>query len=450
MGCSPTLLDDESTGEPEPADAEPSLPPQSPSGTAPRHGVDLQQRSSSGGLSPHPDHCDDNQASDPEEHYPLTPDDRGEKGSEEGPAALPQAQESAAGPPTLPDDEGNNGHELADASPPMQPPAGRDQASGRGRSTRPFRQCRRRDADEEEDSVYSNAEHSEDDVVQPPPRKRRRGATCGDSRRPRRQRGTAHPPPSPEGGTEMDGTAAATFEEWPLGDTVLKRVTKDGSPPTFMVEFTWDLCAEHATCEEWPLGDAVLKRVIVDGSPPTFMVQFTWDPRAEHGAGYYGTDNQGTSAKSHRPARQKSNGITKHKDKLTSTSRRARYTLADDAEILRLKGQGLPWTEIAEQFPGRSAGAIEVRYHTKLKTAGLSRSGSRQLCDSVVGDDSGEEEEWEVEEICGDRTQDDGDLEPLVRWKGGEETWEPYENMAETEALDVYERLHGRVTVDTV
>lgn len=24
----------------------------------------------------------------------------------------------------------------------------------------------------------------------------------------------------------------------------------------------------------------------------------------------------------------------------------------------------------------------------------------------------------------------------------GEETWEPYENMAETEALDEYERLH--------
>jgi hypothetical protein len=69
-----------------------------------------------------------------------------------------------------------------------------------------------------------------------------------------------------------------------------------------------------------------------------------------------------------------------------------------------------------------------VRYYTKLKG----------------------EEEWEVEEICGDRTRDDGDLELLVRWKGGEETWEPYENVAETEALDKYERLHGPVTVDTV
>ena len=125
------------------------------------------------------------------------------------------------------------------------------------------------------------------------------------------------------------------------------------------------------------------------------------------------------------PARQKSN--TKHKNTPTSTPRRARYTPADDVKILRLKGQGLSWTKIAEQFPGRSAGALEVRYHTKLKTA-----------------------EWQVEEICGKRTRDDGAVELLVKWKGGEETWEPYENMAETKTLDKYERLHGRVIVDTV
>ncbi|KAK4098109.1 hypothetical protein N658DRAFT_544685 [Parathielavia hyrcaniae] len=261
VACSPTLLDG-STGEPEPADAEPSLLPQSQSGTAPCRGVDPQQRSSSGGPRPHPDHCDDdNQASDLEECHPLTPDDREEKGSEEGPVALPQAQESAAGPPTLPDDEGNNGHELADASPPMQPPAGRDQASGRGRGTRPFRQCRRRrDADEEEDSMYSNAKHSEDDV-QPPPRKRRRGGTCGDSARgaprsslrPRLQRGTIHPPPSPERDIKVDRTPAASYEEFPLGDAVLKRVTMDGSPSTFMLRFTWDSLQHMQHARNGPL-----------------------------------------------------------------------------------------------------------------------------------------------------------------------------------------------------
>ncbi len=59
----------------------------------------------------------------------------------------------------------------------------------------------------------------------------------------------------------------------------------------------------------------------------------------------------------------------------------------------------------------------------------------------VVGDDCGEE-------ICGDRRLDDGGLELLVKWKGGEETWESYENVTEAEALDEYERHHGRVGVD--
>lgn len=115
----------------------------------------------------------------------------------------------------------------------------------------------------------------------------------------------------------------------------------------------------------------------------------------------------------------------------------------------------MSWVEIAEQFLGRSAGAIQMRYHTKLKTTDPSRNESRPLCgDSralspVVGDDSGEEE-WGVEEICGHRRRDDGGLELLVKWEGGEETWQPYENVAEVQALDKYERLHGRVTVDTV
>ncbi len=48
-----------------------------------------------------------------------------------------------------------------------------------------------------------------------------------------------------------------------------------------------------------------------------------------------------------------------------------------------------------------------------------------------------------MEEICGKNRRDDGGWELLVKWKDEEETWEPYENMAETKALDEYERLHG-------
>ena len=185
--------------------------------------------------------------------------------------------------------------------------------------------------------------------------------------------------------------------------------------------------APDAKFEEWPLGNAVLKRVTVDGAPATFMLQFTWGPCAEHGAGHRGTENQAavSSAKRHRSAGQKSKRSTKDEDKPTSTSKRARYTPADDAKIRQLKEQGLSWIAIAKHFPGRSAGAIEVRYHTKLKTADPSR-GSRQWSNHsralspVVGDDGGEEE-WEVEEICGVRGLEDGGLELLVKWKGGEE-----------------------------
>ncbi len=460
VACSPTPPGDESTSEPEsadaeldPADAEPRLQPRSPHRAVLGCGVDLQQRSGSCGLSQHRDHRDDSdQASGPEQR--LAPDDGGEKNDEEGRAAPPPVRESVAGLPTLPDDGGNDDHEPAGASPPVQPPADRDQANlqhiaGRcdattgGMASQRDLSCRRYDnTDDGEDycpSVCSDAEHSGDDVVRPPRRKRRRVSTMttaiggtaqhpsyGDSssRRTRRQRGAAYPL-SPR---ERDSTPAATFEELPLGDAVLRRVTRNGSPPTFMVQFTWDSCAEHTTSNEWPLGDAVLKRVTMDGSPPTFAVQFTWDPRVEHGAGHCGTENQGTTAKRHRPARQKSNGTRKCKGKPASTSRRARYTPADDAKILELKGQGLSWSAIAEEFPGRSAGAIQVRYQTKLKTT----------------------EEWEVEEICGKNRRDDGGWELHVKWKGGEETWEPYDYVAETEALDEYERLYGPVTVYTV
>jgi hypothetical protein len=70
------------------------------------------------------------------------------------------------------------------------------------------------------------------------------------------------------------------------------------------------------------------------------------------------------------------------------------------------------------------------------------------LCDypqrSPVVDNAGEEE-WEVEKICNHRKLEDGGLQLLVEWEGGEKTWEPYKNVEETEALDEYERSHGRL-----
>ncbi|KAK4096619.1 hypothetical protein N658DRAFT_345921 [Parathielavia hyrcaniae] len=74
-----------------------------------------------------------------------------------------------------------------------------------------------------------------------------------------------------------------------------------------------------------------------------------------------------SSAMRHRLARYRSKGIAKNEGSTsnaiptsTSTSKRARYTPADDAKISQLKVQGLSWTAIAECFPGRTAGAIEM------------------------------------------------------------------------------------------
>lgn len=193
--------------------------------------------------------------------------------------------------------------------------------------------------------------------------------------------------------------------------------------------------APIAAFGEWPLGNAVLKRVTMEGLQPTFVVQFTWDPCAQHGTGYPGTENRSSVslAKRHRPANQRGTRYEKSKDtianaKPTSTSRRPRYTPEDDTKICQLKKQGLSWFAITKRFLGRTPGAIEARYRAKLKTTNPSRAGARRLCDSartpsVV--DNASEQEWGLEEICDCRELDDGSVELRVKWKGGEETWEP-------------------------
>lgn len=45
-----------------------------------------------------------------------------------------------------------------------------------------------------------------------------------------------------------------------------------------------------------------------------------------------------------------------------------KFTLEDDALLIDLKeNKALSWKQIAEFFPGRSSGTLQVRYCTKLK-----------------------------------------------------------------------------------
>ncbi len=188
------------------------------------------------------------------------------------------------------------------------------------------------DTDDGEDyspGVYSDTEHSEYDAAQPPRRKRRVSAAAraaggtaprqqtrpyyGDSPSQKAQRSSQRPKRRPGRGICNNPSSQGSASE---------RESETDEAPV-------------AKFEEWPLGSAVLKRVTVDGAPATFVVQFTWDPRANYGRGHHGTENRVSvsPAERHHPVKQKSKGSTKDEDKPTSTSSGARYMPADDEKI---------------------------------------------------------------------------------------------------------------------
>ena len=116
----------------------------------------------------------------------------------------------------------------------------------------------------------------------------------------------------------------------------------------------------RAMFEEWPLGNAVLKRVIVDGLA-TFQLQFTWDPRAMH-------KREDCAA-----------GQPQDKSRINGSGSLRRGGGAEspltpeDNLLIELKSQGLSWKEIhrrfTQAFPDRkrSMGSLQVHYCTKVK-----------------------------------------------------------------------------------
>ncbi|POS70301.1 hypothetical protein DHEL01_v211305 [Diaporthe helianthi] len=230
----PTLPDNESTGELEPADAEPRLQAQS-----------LCDAASSRGTSD-PGYC-----------RPLIPDDGGEQ-DEESSVVPPQAQASRAGTPSLSGDESGNEHELANTEPSMQPSASQERANLQHNIGR-WRRRRRCDTDDEEDcspTVGSDAKRGEDeDAVQPPRGKRRKAQRPPPTQGPKRrqgQRSISKPQSSGASALEEETLEAAfaSFEEWPL-EAVLKRVWVGGTA-TFQVEFTWNPCTDHGQNDRAP------------------------------------------------------------------------------------------------------------------------------------------------------------------------------------------------------
>jgi hypothetical protein len=127
-----------------------------------------------------------------------------------------------------------------------------------------------------------------------------------------------------------------------------------------------------AKFEEWPLQNAVLKRVSMEGIA-TFQVQFDWDPRLAqnpHASSSYGGDA---------PRKQLA---VKRANKRARASR-VGFTQDEDDLLVKLKEgpEALSWACIhkrfSKAFPGRSVSSLQVHYCTKLKVRAR-RSLSRQ------------------------------------------------------------------------
>ena len=135
------------------------------------------------------------------------------------------------------------------------------------------------------------------------------------------------------------------------------------SPPTSHAtseDRNASICA--AKFEEWPLENVILKRVTMDGMM-TFQLQFEWPFHVPHSPGKV------TKGNAYSAASMKMTG-SKAK-RVCGTS--ARFTPQEDDFLVKLrKGQdNISWAEtyrrFDDEFPGRSRGSLQVHYCTKLK-----------------------------------------------------------------------------------
>ena len=118
-----------------------------------------------------------------------------------------------------------------------------------------------------------------------------------------------------------------------------------------------------AKFEEWPLENVILKRITIGGQT-TFQLQFGWNPCArEH-------DTQRTSQQQTRALYERH--VVRSEGKIRRKPRRTAFTPDEDNYLVRLKEQSLSWSEIHRKFNmefdhQRTQGALQVRYSTRLK-----------------------------------------------------------------------------------
>ncbi|CAM1509671.1 Fc.00g000060.m01.CDS01 [Cosmosporella sp. VM-42] len=116
-----------------------------------------------------------------------------------------------------------------------------------------------------------------------------------------------------------------------------------------------------ASFEEWPLENASLKRITENGKT-TFQLQFNWTPCTKHG--------HASSAVQDRVGLPSTRTRSRAK---RASAPRAKYTPQEDDLLIELKEgrEMLAWPEIHQRFceayPGRSVESLQVHYSTKVK-----------------------------------------------------------------------------------
>ncbi|XEV05050.1 hypothetical protein FSHL1_010337 [Fusarium sambucinum] len=109
-----------------------------------------------------------------------------------------------------------------------------------------------------------------------------------------------------------------------------------------------------ASFEEWPLKDVVLKR-ITEGGKTTFQLQFEWitSPSQPHTNTHECNPHKRQRLPQSVSSAARSSGDT--------------WTVDEEDIVRRMRRDGCSWAEIQRALPHRSQGTIQVRYSTKLK-----------------------------------------------------------------------------------
>jgi Myb-like DNA-binding domain len=190
---------------------------------------------------------------------------------------------------------------------------------------------------------------------------RRRLRSCGSCTQTLSSSRRSDSEPDSESDDESDGSYIASARhqnKQPGRRRCHPRSTSNFTPPSCSgaTETASNVISDiDPECLELPIQGTLGIRII--GSETFYTLNFRQDPcrqNASPGRHSYTEFNRGLAGKSGGTPRL--------------PGKKFKFTPEEDESLVELKGRrGLSWKEIEAQFPGRSAGTLQVHYSTKLK-----------------------------------------------------------------------------------